>query len=232
MASHVWLILADSALPIGSFAFSSSLESYAQHQDIGIPPREKVMGFVTISLQSVAATILPFVTAAYALYGSAAVLDDEYDATVTCSVAYRASITQGKALMTVWDKSLSSLAIGERELVHMTEYRAAIRTGHASGHFGVTWGIVCRSAGLDLGDVLYVFMFNHLKAVLSAAVRLGLIGPYHAQRILALDGIQKLLGEVVEEGKGRCPGMAGQTAPTLDLYQGRHELLYSRVFNS
>jgi len=77
-----------------------------------------------------------------------------------------------------------------------------------------------------------VFLLNHTKALLSAAVRLNVIGPYAAQNILAapetLEMIQRAQGVGLRVGVEE----AGQTVPTLDLYQGRHELLYSRVFNS
>ena len=92
--------------------------------------------------------------------------------------------------------------------------------------------MVCRAAGLDIDDVCYVFMFNHCKAVLSAAVRLGLIGPYQAQAILALEGTRAEIESALKEGRRRRVDEVGQCVPVMDLWQGRHELLYSRVFNS
>jgi urease accessory protein len=235
MISHTWLLLSDSALPLGSFAFSSSLESYAAHAPKPTPPaRELVARFLGLSLKSTASAILPFIVASYKDPSRCAAFDDELDANTLCTVARRASTNQGRALMAVWDKSLSAtLTAGKEEERKWVEiFKLATRKGEASGHFGITWGLICRSSGLSLEDVCYVFMFNHCKAVLSAAVRLGLIGPYHAQAVLALRGTQEQIQAAILEGKRRELEDAGQTVPVLDLYQGRHELLYSRVFNS
>ena len=117
----------------------------------------------------------------------------------------------------------------------MQAYARAVRCGEAGGgHLAVAWGLVCRAAGLFAVDhVCYVFLLNHCKAVLSAAVRLGLIGPYHAQAVLALASTRRAIEAAVAAGKAVGPvHNAAPTVPVLDLYQGRHELLYSRVFNS
>jgi urease accessory protein len=135
--------------------------------------------------------------------------------------------------MTVWDKSLApSLTLDGEDGVWLEDFRSRIRTGDAKGHFGVSWGLICRLAKLDLDDVCYVFIFNQARAILSAAVRLGLIGPYQSQGILAMASTQAMIQLALVEGRKRSPEEAGQTVATLDIYQGRHELLYSRVFNS
>jgi urease accessory protein len=112
-------------------------------------------------------------------------------------------------------------------------YKAAFRKpGEAQGHLPVAWGLICRAAGLGLADVQYIFVLNHAKAVLSAAVRLGAIGPYESQKTLAGEETRRLLMEAVERGGRLGTEEVGQTVPAVDLWQGRHELLYSRVFNS
>lgn len=78
---------------------------------------------------------------------------------------------------------------------------------------------------------MYVFLLNHAKAVMSAAVRLGLVGPYQAQTILAASSTRQLLRDVLEEVRNLDIDDAGQTWALLDVYQGRQEILYSRVFN-
>ena len=78
---------------------------------------------------------------------------------------------------------------------------------------------------------MYVFLLNHAKAVVSAAVRLGLVGPYQAQTILATSQTRQLLHDVLNEVRDLEVEDAGQTWALLDIYQGRQEILYSRVFN-
>lgn len=78
---------------------------------------------------------------------------------------------------------------------------------------------------------MYVFLLNHAKAVMSAAVRLGLVGPYQSQAILAASSTRQLLRNILGEVQNLDIDDAGQTWALLDVYQGRQEILYSRVFN-
>ena len=84
---------------------------------------------------------------------------------------------------------------------------------------------------LILERCMYVFLLNHAKAVMSAAVRLSLVGPYQAQTILAAPQTRRLLKSVLDEVRDMSIDDAGQTWALLDVYQGRQEILYSRVFN-
>src|SRR5215471_2682862 len=85
--------------------------------------------------------------------------------------------------------------------------------------------------GLIAERSMYVFLLNHAKSVMSAAVRLGLIGPYQAQTILAASSTRQLLRNILHEVQNLEIDDAGQTWALLDVYQGRQEILYSRVFN-
>jgi len=85
---------------------------------------------------------------------------------------------------------------------------------------------------VPLSQTTYVFLFNHAKAVLSAAVRAGVMGPYHAQGVLASAGLQERIGECVKREWETRVEDAGQVVPVMDLWVGRHEVLYSRIFNS
>src|SRR6202035_1906178 len=128
--------LSDSALPIGSFAFSSGLESFVQHLPTTNTSHEILSRFLRRSLRSLAYTTLPFVNTAHSNPEKAVSLDDQFDATITCPVARRASLAQGKALLTIWEKAfLEDKTLG-------TEYRGSVKHG-TGGHFGVAWGVVC-----------------------------------------------------------------------------------------
>lgn len=75
-------------------------------------------------------------------------------------------------------------------------------------------------------------MLGHVKALVSAAVRANLVGPFAAQKILASKGVQEMISMAVEEEWETVVEEAGQGVPTMDLWVGRHEMLYSRIFNS
>jgi urease accessory protein len=86
--------------------------------------------------------------------------------------------------------------------------------------------------GVPLSQTAYVFMFNHAKAVLSAAVRASVMGPYQAQGFLASGWLQGEIRGALEKSSAVGVEEAGQEVPVMDLWVGRHELLYSRIFNS
>jgi urease accessory protein len=143
---HLLLLLSDSALPIGSFAFSSGLESFVQHLPAvnSGPLQDILFQFLQESLRSLAYTTIPFVNAAHSKPEDGVLLDDHFDATITCPVARRASLAQGKALLTIWEKAfLEDKSIGE-------DHRVLVKNG-IGGHFGVAWGVVCAYCEISKG---------------------------------------------------------------------------------
>ncbi|KAI1776171.1 hypothetical protein F4818DRAFT_413279 [Hypoxylon cercidicola] len=249
-AHHYLLLLSDSALPLGSFAFSSGLESFLAHtrqrQRSASASASAFPAFLPLSLSSYASTTLPFVLAAHRDPSPAAVaaLDDAQDAAVVCTVGRRASVAQGRALLSIWEKSMAASADPAGRLASYGEMLRAPRSergreGEGEGgppvahaHLAPLFGAVAALCGLGARQAAYVFMLAHVKALVSAAVRAGLFGPYQAQRILAGADVQRLLAEVVEREWHTPVEEAGQSVPVMDLWFGRHELLYSRIFNS
>ncbi|MCJ1427617.1 hypothetical protein MMC29_005520 [Sticta canariensis] len=128
------------------------------------------------------------------------------------------------------------------------------------GHFPPLWAVVTRAAGLSSAESVYVFLLGHAKAVAGACVRAGVMGPYQAQALLASAWLKVEIQRVMEgrwrmgKAQGRFGWLgengeeeekegdeeewmggveeAGQGVPAMDLWIGRHELLYSRIFNS
>jgi urease accessory protein len=85
---------------------------------------------------------------------------------------------------------------------------------------------------MSLRQTAYVFMLSHVKALLSAAVRASMFGPYLAQKMLASVEVQESIQKVIEQEWNTQIEDAGQSVPVMDLWIGRHEMLYSRIFNS
>ena len=85
---------------------------------------------------------------------------------------------------------------------------------------------------MSLEQTAYVFMLSHVKALLSAAVRASMFGPYHAQNVLASVEVQEGIRKVIRREWETKIEDAGQSVPVMDLWVGRHEMLYSRIFNS
>jgi urease accessory protein len=105
-------------------------------------------------------------------------------------------------------------------------------TARLNAHLAPLWGLITRILHIPLHDAAYLFLFSHARTVVSAAVRANVLGPYQAQSVLGSGELQLRIRELVEEGWERCPEDAGQCVPVMDLWVGRHEKLYSRIFNS
>jgi urease accessory protein len=75
-----------------------------------------------------------------------------------------------------------------------------------------------------------LFFFLHLRGLVAAAIRLGIVGPMEGQ------ALQHRLSAVAEEVLAQCGkltiGEAAQTAPLLEIWQGTQDRLYSRLFQS
>ncbi|GAB0133796.1 hypothetical protein EsDP_00002192 [Epichloe bromicola] len=235
--THYLLLLSDSQLPIGSFAFSSGLESYLAHS----PRRSTFSSFLPLSLSSFAATTLPFVLAGHRDPCSLVSLDDQLDAAVVCAVGRRASVAQGRALLSIWERSFrKTLCAAKADLPVLKEFGALLRDGSAardevppvSAHLAPLFGVICGVVGLTVQQTAYVYMASHVKALVSAAVRASMFGPYQAQQVLAGEEVQTLITRLIAREWNTKVEEAGQSVPVMDLWIGRHEVLYSRIFNS
>lgn len=245
---HSLLLLSDSSLPLGSFAYSSGLESYIAHHKplpASISPLSSFRSFLRLSIDSVANTNVPYVLTSFRHPSQLAQLDNDLDASTPCTVARRASVAQGRALLSVWEKALQhSVAPSDTAAFAAVENIKSLgRTLKLSAlgnkdiadvncHFAPLWGAVCLALGLEIHQAAYLFLFNHAKAVVSAAVRASVMGPYQAQSVLAGRDLQEQIRTGLERVWNVHPDDAGQVAPIMDLWVGRHELLYSRIFNS
>ncbi|KAK2628504.1 hypothetical protein QTJ16_001607 [Diplocarpon rosae] len=230
----------DSALPLGSFAFSSGLESYLAHTR----PNSSFPAFLAYSLSSYASATLPFVLAAHRNVAGLVELDDALDAAIMCTVGRRASVAQGRALLSIWDRSFSSALPDGASAAHVqvlkdfavllrgTSTNVSCDLPTASAHLGPLFGAIASILGMSLQQTGYVFILSHVKALLSAAVRASIFGPYHAQKLLASVAVQKGIQGAIDQQWETDVENAGQSVPIMDLWVGRHEMLYSRIFNS
>lgn len=238
-ASHNLLLLSDSALPLGSFAFSSGLESYLAHRPSR--PTPSIYPFLSLTLASIASTTLPYLLAAHKDPSSLPALDDTLDACTLCPVARRASIAQGRALLTLWERAFrstvpaalpASLALASFAKELKSVGSASWELNGPNGHFAPVWAVLTAAMGISAEESAYAFLFNHAKAVVSAAVRASVIGPYQAQGILAAKWLRDEITRCMEANWEVKVENAGQVVPLMDLWIGRHEMLYSRIFNS
>ncbi|KAJ5613054.1 hypothetical protein N7510_006248 [Penicillium lagena] len=197
---HALLLLSDSALPLGSFAYSSGLESYLAHNK---PRRTHTVSsfhrFLRLSIASICSTSVPYVLAGYRQPSTLETLDNDLDAFAGSEQLHdnnNKDADVGVAVCAIDDFS---------EALKSSGFDDADDLG-PNGHFAPLWG--------------------------CAAVRASVMGPYQAQSVLASQTLQDTIMKRIRREWHTEVEQAGQVVPALDLWVGRHELLYSRIFNS
>lgn len=215
------LHLADSALPTGSFAYSYGLESSLT---FGLLTTEtEFRAYLYSFLQQAVGFELPFITSAMqadSITFSTLLL--EYDAQLLTPALHQASLTQGKN----WLKLLATfypeagLAALSRELMQQ----------ELPTHFVPLFGLTLSKAGFAPADSQTAYLHLALRDQLSAAIRLGFIGPM-AGHLLQHDfyGIFESLLDSVDI---RPYTEASRCTLLLDVAQMFHDDLYSRLFQN
>jgi urease accessory protein len=230
-----WLLwqLADSAFPTGGFAHSAGLEGAWQHGEVR--NRNELVSFVEASLHQLGRAALPFVSAAHAEPERLEEFDALCDAFTTNHVANRASRAQGRAFLSAVQRIF---IIGQASRLSPSKESSDGKTNMETGrmpvlrfcHFACVFGALMSQMEIPLETTARLFFFNHLRAILAAAVRLNIVGPMEAQTI------QHQLTSTAEEVLKRCQALTideiAQTSPLLDLWQGSQDRLYSRLFQS
>jgi len=210
--------LVDSAFPTGAFAHSWGLEAAWQHGEVA--DADALRRFVEAAVQQAACGLVPLLNPAYTQPHRWSELDELANAFLTNAVANRASRQQGRTLLAtavrIWPSP---------EIARLKESAEGLRV-----HLGPVSGVVLRQIGLTLATAQQIVLYGTARGVLSAAVRLGIVGSYEAQR-LQLE-CAPWLEEQAERCAGFDEGVLTQVAPVPDLFQAAHDRLYSRLFQS
>jgi len=241
MAQQMALMqLTDATLPSGSFAHSAGIEAAHQlgilgrlgHTEQGAHAVAAVRSFVLAAARSGHRLHGAFAAAAHEAVcteaGSPAslerwkALDAELHAHLAGNaVACRASLQQGAAMaraLAHWEPAAEPAVPLPRPL---------------RGHAATVFGLAGARLGLPRPTTLAALAHCGVRDAVSAAVRLGLLGPLRGVELQA-GIVQELASELLLAPNAGVPGVqeAAGSAPLVDCAHAAHDLLHARLFVS
>ena len=217
------LTLADSNFPTGGYAFSNGLEATKQ---MGLlRSSDDLDAYMQTVIYATARSEIPFISACFKGDPLPADLTDmllTYDAMLTAPAIARGSEVQGRNLLRLMRDLYFSDAMARLHKILLSQPVPA--------HYTIVFGMTFRIAGLKHRHTCRIFMYQFLRDQISAAVRLGQIGPMEAARLQKRHHKTAIRAMTsVAQTDYTC---ATRCAPQWDIAQGMHEFLYSRLFQS
>ncbi len=244
-SSSFWsvVMLADSGLPTGSFAHSAGLEAAAQ---LGmIRGEEDVRSFVQAATRSSIQLLAPF------LISGLRIAKDEnqnvkdrwerlhrecHAVMVTNQPACSASLDQGKSLVRVASQWLSGAQESSFTNGIDKTFLEHLKKG-STPHIAPTLGVVGGMLGLDEIEVCRLFAYCMARDLVSAAVRLSLVGPLASVPMLhnVQESIEDAICDVYHEIENHPEDpllVSATSAPVIEAMHPCHEILQVRLFRS
>lgn len=210
--------LADSALPVGGFAFSNGLEAAVKSGMVASRP--ELESYLKTALRQWAAFELPFLNSFYEESSSEVLL--RYDRMMLSPSMRKGSIAQGRGWLRIFAELFPHLSTDG--------FKKRLKTAAVPPHGLPLIVLSLKSAGATVGQVRELFLFMQLRDQLSAAVRLGLIGPARAQRIQA--EIEVSMAGELEATSRKTAADAVRMTPLMDIAQMLQPALYSKLFQN
>ncbi|KAI8323306.1 hypothetical protein GQ54DRAFT_296861 [Martensiomyces pterosporus] len=173
-------------------------------------------------------------------------IDSYHHAMVSSNkVAMRASVAQGGGLLSLFNRGYAQANFmankrGQTCVRVAKELQRLSRLGEIRAHWPTVFGFVCAAMDIGLARMQQLYLFQFLRQIFSAAIRLNLIGPLKAQTLecdmlFFVDDLLKRHSHL-RAASSTTEDIFGEsvvyTEPILELYQGMHDRLYSRIFNS
>lgn len=230
--SWLLLLLTDSSLPIGGFNHSNGLEAHLK------TPFNTLNGFILNSLQSFITFYWSFI---YDFYNSLILYkginnmeeclknlnlinSDLNAALILNRVSYNASIQIGSGYLNL----INHMSL-DNELITCFK-----NENQDTLHYIPCFILMYYSLGFEsdsVSNILYILLYLHVKSIISSAIRLNIIGPFEGFR-MSID-IQEMVDALIEttllkprEKGGTCSN------PIMEIINGSHSRLYSRLFSS
>lgn len=219
-ALALWLQLHDSAFPAGRMVHSHGLEEWLHRRpEAGADAVETVVcGYLRHGVATLDATITAHAWLADDL-DTLADLDDLAATYKLFGNTRTASVSAGGQLAA----TAVDIGIGQRH-----PYLLAVTTGAVPGHAAVVDGVVQALLGIPREVAVIGVLRSMMASLLSAAVRLGRLGPLQSQRIQLRNA--EAMAVLAHAACERPLSELSSVSPALEISGMRHEERTSRLF--
>ncbi|WP_019511156.1 MULTISPECIES: urease accessory UreF family protein [Mycobacteriaceae] len=219
-ALALWLQLHDSAFPAGRMVHSHGLEEWLHRRpEAGADAVETVVcGYLRHGVATLDATITAHAWLADDL-DTLADLDDLAATYKLFGNTRTASVSAGGQLAA----TAVDIGIGQRH-----PYLLAVATGAVPGHAAVVDGVVQALLGIPREVAVIGVLRSMMASLLSAAVRLGRLGPLQSQRIQLRNA--EAMAVLAHAACERPLSELSSVSPALEISGMRHEERTSRLF--
>jgi urease accessory protein len=228
-------MLADSGLPTGSFAHSAGIEAAAQ---LGLVETEKALqDYIHVSLRSVMQQQACFVMRSLTRTENWQRLDMQLHATMVANaVACRASQEQGEGLLRVaisWLRQRHNDLRTVELLQEIQENIVGNDDGNGRAHLAIVFGLVASSLALKEAEAAQLFGYCAARDMVSAAIRLNLIGPLAGVTLLdsCWGVVKEGVANAVENERDGGP-LSSTCSPIAETVYPCHDLLSTRLFRT
>lgn len=219
------LHLVDSSIPTGSFAYSYGLES-----SITFGLIKNLFGlrnYLYSYLQQVVSMELPFMNSCFKLEmpdlrEELRGMCEDYDAMMLVPTIHKASVVQGKN----WLKLLESFYPD----AGLADIKSWFKEHHLSLHFVLVFTLCLKRVGFTVQDIQEMYLHMTLRDQVSAAIRLGFIGPMEGHKMQ--HDFYAIFENLMEAHKNKEYHEATRSAFLLDTSQVFHEDIYSKLFQN
>ncbi|MDZ8118546.1 urease accessory protein UreF [Pontiella agarivorans] len=210
--------LADSALPVGGFAFSSGLEAAVKCGMVRTRP--ELVRYLKSCVEQWGRFELPFIEQFFREPGADVFI--RYDRMMLAAPMRKASIAQARG----WFRVLADLfpTLGN------FDFKRLFREAGSAVHYLPLLTLCLKEAGASEAQVKELYLFTLLRDQISAAVRLGLIGPSAAQSIQS--ELEQGMGAVLTASGNSGENEAQRFTPMLEITQMLHPSLYIKLFQN
>ncbi len=210
------LHLADSAFPIGGFAYSNGMEFAVKSGMIN--DLEGLENYLKEYVNQLLSFDLVFVKNAFGAEGldELSRISEIYNAMLLNPAVKKAGLTLGKN----WLNAL--LAFDDKNEISWP--------GTLAPDFPLVYGRLCCQSGFEINDVYCLYLYMSVRDQLSAVIRLGTLGPTQAHKIQS-----RLLDRLVDWFDPKEIGdveQAVKSAYMVEMAQLSHKNLYAKLFQN